>query len=267
MGEGTRVSDGGNTISPAIELSVVMPCYNEHDKIEDLLRDWDARLRARVAHYEIIVVNDGSTDGTGRILDRMRKEIKSLRVIHQLNNGHGRAVRRGYDLCRGVYILQVDPNGKYDPSDFDRLWERRESSVLVLATRTQRLDSLLKQLFSRMLRSFLKLFFGTVIADANVPFRLFRRDLARPLLARLPQTCESVNICLALLMKQQWPQNVVEVPVPFRRGMRRVRRPFESVAIIAHAVAIASELLRLRVSLIALRLTSAASPVPLSQGS
>src|SRR5262249_49409827 len=109
------------------ELSIVIPCYNEADAIENVVRDWCTFLGELVGevNYEILIVNDGSTDGTGRILDRIRKEQRCLRVIHQLNLGHDVAVRRGYDLARGRYVAQIDGNGRHEPTEFTAMWEKR----------------------------------------------------------------------------------------------------------------------------------------------
>src|SRR3989338_8550426 len=99
---------------PQPELSIVMPCYNESAGIEPVLMEWLLFLRGlKLSSFEIVVINDGSTDGTGRILDKLRRESRELRVFHQLNVGHGRAVRRGYETARGRYVAQVDSNGCY----------------------------------------------------------------------------------------------------------------------------------------------------------
>src|SRR5262249_8248265 len=99
------------------ELSVVMPCFNESPTIETTLREWESYFSELTPSFEIIVVNDGSKDGTGRILDRLRKEMKNLRVIHQLNLGHGRAARRGYEAARGKYVLELDCDGSAGPDE------------------------------------------------------------------------------------------------------------------------------------------------------
>src|SRR5439155_6811729 len=109
----------GKHMQPVIsnpELSLVIPCYNEADAIENVVRDWCVSLDELVGegNYEILIVNDGSTDGTGRILDRIRRERKCLRVIHQLNLGHDVAARRGYDLARGRFVAQIDGNGRFE---------------------------------------------------------------------------------------------------------------------------------------------------------
>ena len=94
MHKGPRVKFSPDAPSPGRhpELSVVVPCFNESNLIEGVLRQWIEMLVGEQIDFEMVVVNDGSSDGTGRILDNLRGEFAQVRVIHQLNFGHGRAV-------------------------------------------------------------------------------------------------------------------------------------------------------------------------------
>jgi dolichol-phosphate mannosyltransferase len=201
--------------APTLELTVVVPCFNEGDIIEPLVRDWNTELLKHTSSFEMIIINDGSSDGSGRILDRLRRENKSIRVIHQLNSGHGRSVRRGYEAARGRFILQVDANGCYDSADFDRLWTQREAS-LVLAQRTRRIDGLLDQLLAFFTRTLGNLLFGTDLKDPNVSFRLFRREALFSQLRLLNGAADSLNCLLAVRIASERGMSVREVQVPFR---------------------------------------------------
>lgn len=92
----------------ALPLSVVMPAYNEEAAIEQALREVQRHVLTLIPGAEVIVVNDGSRDGTGLILDRLVAENSSLRVIHQPNGGHGRALRTGLDAARGEHVFLID---------------------------------------------------------------------------------------------------------------------------------------------------------------
>ncbi len=210
-------------IRSAIALSVVMPCYNEADHIEETLRAWTDFLKDEVESFEILVVNDGSTDGTGRVLDRIRKETPTLRVIHQLNGGKEAALRRGYEAARGTYILQTESNGRFDPADFVPFWENRSPDTLLLARRDLPREGWLYQAQGRSVRALVKLLFGAEWQEPEAPFRLISRTCLQSHLSRLPRGFAQVNLGLTLLAHMDNPGGIRELAVPyrFRTGPRR----------------------------------------------
>jgi polyisoprenyl-phosphate glycosyltransferase len=245
-----------------LELSIVVPCYNESEHLETFLKEWAEALTTEIPSFELIVINDGSTDGSGRILDRLRKEMKFLRVIHQLNAGHDRAVRRGYELARGRYVLQVDANGCFEPSDFLRMWSMRASHPLVIAQRTHRIEKFPWPFFALMLRKFIHWFFGVQLHDPNVPFRLFLKQAALPHLEHLPKHLTSVNLWLGVLMTRENPALVVQVPVPFRRRPGTSSR-FRPGTLLGTSLHLFFELVSLRLTLRSTR-SRPISPIPQS---
>ena len=238
-----------------LELSVVMPSYNELDSIEPVIKDWTAFLTENIPSFEIVVINDGSTDGTGRALDKLRKDIRQLRVIHQLNTGHGRAIRRGYELARGKYILQINSDGRYETGDFLHLWNERKNADLILAHRTHRLDNILHRTFSNAIRRTAQTLFSITLQDPNVPFRLFHRDAVMATLSKLPAHWDSVNLAMSVLMMKEAKQKVLEVKVPDRLPPNKKPR-LRLSALISHAFHHLNELFRLRVILPVLQLTT-----------
>ena len=202
--------------TPVPELSIVVPCHNEAKGIERWVREWTSVLDTSLSSFEIIVINDGSTDGSGRILDKLRREISGLRLIHQLRVGHGRSLRRGYELSRGKFILQVDSSGRYEPLDFLRMWDIRLAHTLVLGYRTHRLDSLVKQTYSRSLSLMFRTLWKVAIRDPDIPFRLFSASDILPVLRTLPATFESTNLAVTAISIIHDPKDVQEIPIPYR---------------------------------------------------
>ncbi len=200
-----------------VDLSVVMPVFNESSIVESVLHEWNQTLIENKLTYEIIVTNDGSLDGTGRVLDKLRREIPQLRVIHQLNTGHSQAIRRGYSMARGEYILQCDLNGRYEPEDFVRLWDCKANHRLVIAHRTHRLDSFPRRVFSSSLKKLTRWIFGVQLQDPNVPFRLFKREPLVEFLRILPPEWKSTNLALSIYVSKETPQRIIEVKIPFRK--------------------------------------------------
>lgn len=212
-----------DTTRPVPELSIVMPCFNEAESLETILGEWQTFLNEEAIDFEIVVVNDGSTDGTGRLLDKLRKESSRLRVVHQLRTGTEIAVRRGIQAARGRYLLQLHATGRFEPMDFLRLWEAREGRALVLGVRTHRLDGAIRRLYSLALRKCVKLCFGVEIPDSNIPFRLVRRDVAVACLARLDAHAHALNVLMSCLIVRDYPDRVAYVPVPSRLRPKRRR--------------------------------------------
>lgn len=100
-----------------MQLSVIVPVFNEAATVERLL----TRLLAVKPVYEVVVVNDGSTDDTAEILTKLQKKHKTLRVISQYNQGKGAAVRRGISEVSGTHVLIQDADLEYDPADIPAL--------------------------------------------------------------------------------------------------------------------------------------------------
>jgi glycosyltransferase involved in cell wall biosynthesis len=112
--------------SRAPHLSVVIPAYNERATIEELLK----RVQAVTMDKEIVVVDDGSTDGTRELLAGLGATDGSVRVILQdVNRGKGAALRRGFAEARGAIVLVQDADLEYDPADYPALLEPIERGV------------------------------------------------------------------------------------------------------------------------------------------
>jgi glycosyltransferase involved in cell wall biosynthesis len=177
-----------------------MPVYNEAGCIAKVCREWLDEVSRR--GHVLLVVDDGSTDDTPRVLKALAAETAALRVVNQSNGGHGAAVLRGYReaLESGCeWVFQVDSDGQFRASDFERLWSRRLESDFILARRAGRQDPAYRRYLSGLHRILLQLVFGAVVTDPNVPYRLMRRATLRDLIAFLPDRIFAPNVFLAVL--------------------------------------------------------------------
>jgi len=210
------------------ELTLLLPCYNEADSVETVLREWIDCLEPRVPSFEIVAINDGSNDGTGRVLDNLRKEFKTLRVIHQLNLGASYAVRRGIEAARGNYLLVIEGEGRYEPSDFFRMWDLRLGHLLVLGTRSHRLERFFHRALSHLQATAIRWFFGVELRDISTPFRLIKRSAALAAMQAVPIDHVPVELAVPLYIARDRASDVAEVAIPHqpRKSLSRKRGIF-----------------------------------------
>lgn len=182
-------------------LWVVMPVYNEAAALEGVLTEWLRELRARKLAFRFLVVDDGSTDGTAEVLSRLAGATPELEVWRQPNRGHGQACLSGYRracAAEATWILQVDSDGQCDPADFGALWEARAKKDAVFGARHHRQDGFGRTVVSGVLTLVAFVLTGAWLRDANVPFRLFRRDALVRALARVPEGMHLANVGVAI---------------------------------------------------------------------
>lgn len=166
-----------------IILSVVIPCYNEKDTIETVL---DTVRNCGVKNTEIVVVDDGSTDGTRDLLQGpLRGKIDRL-IFHKGNQGKGAALARGFQAATGDIVVVQDADLEYDPKDFVRLLEPfvkgRKDADVVYGSRYARGEKYMIKRFyhtagNKLLTLMSNLFTDLGLTDMETCYKMFRREL------------------------------------------------------------------------------------------
>lgn len=226
------------------ELSVVVPVHNEGLTIASTLTTWLDALTTLGIDAEVIVVDDGSTDATPHLLDEAAAGDARLRVVHQRQGGHGRAVLAGYRAARGAWVFQFDGDDEIGAPAFAAVWSRRHEAPLVLGVRDGHQRAPVRRRLTRASARLLSAMAGCDIADPNVPFRLIARPTLEHALARMPEDVFAPNVALTLLTAMSGARiaavPVVERPrVAARRGLggwrlyRGVARALRETASIA----------------------------------
>ena len=198
-----------------LELSVVMPVYNEEGAIEGVLRAWSGELDRLGIAYEIRVYDDGSRDGTRAILDRLAEAIPRLVPLGHANRGHGPTILRGYGEARGAWVFQLDSDGEIGPEGFEPLWSVREEHDFLFGVRHNRAQPTSRRLITGVSRITVRLLFGRGIADVNTPYRLMRGERLAELLEDVPADTFAPNVALSGLALARGLR-VYERPVEFR---------------------------------------------------
>jgi glycosyltransferase involved in cell wall biosynthesis len=160
-------------------LTVVLPAYNEQDNIERAVREAAAAATPLVESYELVVVDDGSHDGTGECLTRLKEEMEpTLRVIaHPHNLGYGAALRTGFRQARGRHIFYTDSDNQFDLTELSDFLPLMADWDVALGYRMDRQDPFHRRFISNCYNSLASVAFGMSVRDLNCSFKLFRREV------------------------------------------------------------------------------------------
>jgi glycosyltransferase involved in cell wall biosynthesis len=172
-------------LSPeACRLSVVLPCANERDNLAPLIEELEPALQALGCTFEVICVDDGSTDGGWEVLRGLQASRPWLRVVrHRSNFGQSAGYCTGFRLARGELVLTMDADRQHDPADIRRLLgELRGDLAAVCGVRAARHDNWVRRLSSKIANGFAGWVTGDRVVDAGCTFRLIRKTA----LAELP---------------------------------------------------------------------------------
>ena len=177
------------------DVAVVIPVFNEEKLIGECIDEWLNVLDSVNLNYEILIIDDGSSDATISIVERYG-DNQNIQAIIKQNEGHGPTILAGYKRAVGIaeWVFQADSDNEISPNQFSALWSRRQGQDAVIAWR--------QGLFRCHLR------------DVNIPFRLFRSETLTILLEKIPSDTFAPNIALSGALSLMNFQ-VEECPVVF----------------------------------------------------
>lgn len=208
-------------------LSVVVPVHNEQDNIEPLVREIHAALSgtAEANEFEIIYVNDGSTDGTQSVLDKLKQAFPMLRVIrHRSACGQSQAVTSGVRAARYEWIATLDGDGQNDPADIPALLAALADPAqpahleLLAGWRTRRNDTFLRRLSSKVANGVRSRMLKDSTPDTGCGLKVFARET----FLRLPNFDHIHRFLPALVIRGGGA--VVSVPVNHRSRERGISK-------------------------------------------
>lgn len=185
------------------KLAIIIPVYNEEDNIKKILNDWGNILNNK--EFDIIIVNDGSTDNTSFILNQKKKS--NIKILNKINSGHGDFVITGYRYAlvnNYKFIFQVDSDNQFSAKDFKKLWKLKDFNYdILMGYRKNRKDPIIRIFLSKVvLRFFFILFFQKNIHDANVPFRLIKNDFLKKFMINCNKKYIAPNILMSIFAKK-----------------------------------------------------------------
>jgi glycosyltransferase involved in cell wall biosynthesis len=199
-----------------------MPVYNEAGVIAEVVYEVARDVLERLPGAELVLVDDGSTDETPGILDRLAGADSRVRVIHaERNRGHGPSLRRAFEESGGEWLFQMDSDGQQVAAELWDLWALRESADLLVGVRRGRSEGRHRDLVSAAARWAGRLVGGGRLRDVNVPFKLIRRAVWEDLEGDIPPTPVAPSLLIAVgASVREWRVAEVEISHRPRRAGR-----------------------------------------------
>ena len=166
---------GGSVIS---SISVFFPCYNEQENVARTVEKAAGMLDRIGADYEIIVVNDGSADDTGKIADGLAAENGRVKVVHHSQNlGYGAALQSGFRAATKELVFYTDGDGQFDIEEVPPLLPLMKNSDIVSCFRVNRQDNLIRKINAWCWTKLVCTVFGMNIRDIDCAFKLYKRKI------------------------------------------------------------------------------------------
>jgi glycosyltransferase involved in cell wall biosynthesis len=196
----------------APSLSVFFPAYNDSGTIASMVIRTVKTAAELTSDFEIIIVDDGSADGTADIADELARTYPQVRAVHHpINRDYGAALQTGFRSATKELIFYTDGDAQYDPAELAVLWAQMTGSCdLVNGYKISRADPLHRIIIGRIYHHIVSVMFGLKLRDVDCDFRLMRRSIFE----RINLEKTSGIICVELMKKiQDGGFRISEVPV------------------------------------------------------
>jgi len=200
-------------------VSVFFPAYNDAQSIVKLTEDALEILPHLTDDYEVVVINDGSTDETGSVLNHLQTKYERLRVVHhKTNKGYGAALRSGFREAKKDLVFYTDGDGQYDVRELPKLFSLLTENIdIVNGFKLERGDNISRKLAGNSYNRLAHFLFSLPTRDVDCDFRLIRREM----LDKLTLVSDSGSICVELVYKlKRAGANFREI------GINHYERPF-----------------------------------------
>lgn len=186
---------------PRPSISVFFPCYNDAETIGQLVLEAEAALQVLADDYQIVVVNDGSSDRSAEVLRELQTRVDRLEVVtHPKNRGYGGALRSGFSASTKDLVFYTDGDGQYDVKEMPLLVMLLSPDVdFVNGVKMTRQDPGYRVFAGNLHKFFTRWMFWLPVTDVDCDFRLIRRTI----LDRITLTSNSGSICSELVKKAE----------------------------------------------------------------
>lgn len=210
---------------PQSKFTVVIPCYNEEAGIRKTIESIRECLGS-TTDYELLVVNDGSTDKSRLILDELLKTDFRLRVVHhEFNQGYGAALKKGIRRANTELIVITDADGTYPSERIPELVNLAHEADMIVGARTadEVAYSLIRKIPKVFLRAYASWLVGVRIPDINSGMRVFRKSVAERYMKLLPDTFSFTTTITMAMMRNRYDVRFVPISYTHRLGESKIR--------------------------------------------
>ncbi|MEY4602329.1 MAG: hypothetical protein RL292_270 [Candidatus Parcubacteria bacterium] len=191
-------------------LSIIIPAYNEEKTLAFVVEH--VREAFKDASYEIIIVDDGSTDATGNIAEGL-KDSQTQVIRETKNKGKGNAIRRGITAAAGDYIAIQDADLEYSPAVLRMLWDSiKDSQTVIYGKRSRNLGYIWNRIANAILSHACNLLYGSRLFDIYTCYKIVPRDLAQSLDLKSSGFEIEAEITAKLLRRKQ---HIKEIQIPY----------------------------------------------------
>jgi len=161
-----------------VSISVFFPCYNEQENVGRIVEKALAVMEKLNADFEVIIVDDGSTDGTGQIADEIAAGNSRVKVVHHKSNlGYGAALQSGLKAATKELVFYTDGDGQFDINEMPALLPLMEQYDIASCYRLNRRDSAIRKINGWCWTKLVCLLFGLKIHDIDCAFKLYKREI------------------------------------------------------------------------------------------
>jgi glycosyltransferase involved in cell wall biosynthesis len=205
-------------------LAVVIPVYNEAENLTRLLADWLPVFNATGVSFTVLLIDDGSTDESLKLMEEQAATDPILRLLTQPNAGHGPAVLKGYRLAADAeWVFQIDSDHQLKTDTFKVIWDNRDQFDLLMGERRHPNATRGRQWVTQMSRLVAEILYGKGVRDVNIPYRLMRGPLLQKALSAIPENSFAPNVLLTCWFLRK-KYRIFVTPVEQRAGGGRMSR-------------------------------------------
>lgn len=161
-------------ITKTTSLSVIFPAFNEEKNIENTITNSLNYLNTKFKDFEIIIVDDGSTDSTAVVVKKYGDKYNNILLVkHDVNRGYGQALKTGFDSASKQFIFFMDSDGQFDISEIDNFIDHVKDSNILLGYRHNRADPIMRTINALLYHAYLRIVFGLKVRDVDCAFKIF----------------------------------------------------------------------------------------------